>query len=64
MLVGMWPGLKQAREVVTDAASKVAETAADTKAAVLGALALAGVALLVGLVALVMAVKGRKVVTA
>lgn len=59
MLAGMAFGLKQAREVVTDAASKVAETAADTKAAVLGALALAGVALLVGLIALVTAVKAR-----
>lgn len=52
-------GLRQAREVVTDAASKVAETAADTKAAVLGALALAGVALIVGLIALVMVSKVR-----
>ena len=64
MLAPMALGLKQAREVVADAASKVAATAADTKAAVLGALALAGVALLVGLLALVMAVKGRKAVTA
>ncbi len=59
MLASMAFGLKQARETVTDAASKLAETAADTKAAVLGAVALGAVALLIGVIALVLTVKGR-----
>jgi hypothetical protein len=57
-------GLKQARETVADAASKLSATAADTKAAVLGAAVLGAVALLVGVIALVIAAKGRRVVTA
>lgn len=57
-------GLKEARETVADAASKLAATAADTKAAVLGAVALGAVALLVGVIALVMAVSGWKAAAA
>lgn len=57
-------GLKQARETVTDAASKLAATAADTKAAVLVSAVLGAVALLVGVIALVLAARNRKVVTA
>lgn len=64
MLVTMAFGLKQARETVTDAAEKLAATAADTKAAVLGAAVLGAVALLVGLIALVLTVQTRKAVTA
>jgi hypothetical protein len=57
-------GLKQARETVTDAAQKLAATAADTKAAVLGAALLGAVALLVGVIALVLAVRNGRAVTA
>lgn len=53
-------GLKQARETVTDAAEKLAATAADTKAAVLGAAVLGAVALLVGVIALVLAVRNGR----
>jgi len=53
-------GLKQARETVADAAEKLAATAADTKAAVLGAVALGAVALLIGVIALVLAVRNGK----
>lgn len=64
MLAGMGFGLKQARETVTDAAEKLAATAADTKAAVLGAALLGAVALLVGVIALVVAVRNGRTVTA
>lgn len=64
MLASMAFGLKQAREVVTDAAAKLAETAADTKAAVLGATLLGAVALLIGVIALVVAVRSGRAVAA
>lgn len=64
MLAGMAFGLKEARETVTDAASKLAATAADTKAAVLVSAILGAVALIVGVIALVVASRGRRVVTA
>jgi hypothetical protein len=64
MLAGMGFGLREARETVSDAASKLAETAADTKAAVLGAAALGAVALLIGVIALVVAVRNGRTVTA
>lgn len=64
MLAGMGFGLREARATVTDAASKLAETAADTKAAVLVSAFLGAVALLVGVIALVVASRGRKAVTA
>lgn len=60
MLATMAFGLKQARETVSDAAEMLAGTAADTKAAVLGVALLAGVALIVASVALVIAAKGRQ----
>jgi len=57
MLAGMGFGLKEARETVTDAASKLAATAADTRTAVTVAAVLGAVALLVGVIALVVAVR-------
>jgi hypothetical protein len=64
MLAPMAFGLKKARETVTDAASKLAATAADTKAAVLAAAVLGAVALLVGVIALVLGVRNGRVKTA
>lgn len=59
MLAAMGFGLKEARETIDTAAEKLAETAADTRAAVLGAVALGGLALAVALIALAIAAKAR-----
>jgi hypothetical protein len=50
--------LKEARQTVESVASQLQATAADTRAAVLGAVALGGVALVVALIALALA-KGK-----
>lgn len=60
MLYVMRLGLKEARETIDRTAEKLAGTAADTRAAVLGAVALGGLALAVALIALVIATRARQ----
>lgn len=57
-------GLKEARETVTETAEKLKTVAADTRAAVMGAAILGAVALIVGVIALVFAVRSGKAVAA
>ena len=57
-------GLKKTRDTVQAAAGKVMTAAADTRQAVIGIGALAAVALCVALLALMLAVRGRKPITA
>lgn len=57
-------GTGRIRQAVTDAADKVKATAADTRAAVLSVAVLAGLALLVAGIALLLALRGRRAAAA
>ena len=60
MLYVMRLGLKEARETISQTAEKLTATAADTRTAVLGAVALGGLALAVALIALAIATRARQ----
>lgn len=57
-------GIKDIRETVSDTAGKLAATARNTQAAIYGIAAIAVTALIVAVVAIALAARGRKAATA